>query len=362
LALQFLRYENAQVILFDKGASCRAAVLAAGGQFSNLDDPKSGIAFQPLRYIDQPSEQLWAMSWLEMLCTLQGVTVSHDIRRSIEQALGLLASEAEDERTLAAFVDFITDVPEVQKALRIYTSEGAYWRYLDQIESGFDYHRIQAFEMGSFLADADEDGGKKALVQPVLDYLFHRLSDRFDGRPTLLIIDEAWSFFLEQRFSAKLNDWLATSRKRNVSIVLATLRVGDVVSSPICGNLIEQTMSRIFLANPKAENPTVREHYASLGLNDQQIRIIQMMTPKRDYYYMSDAGNRRFELGLGLAALAFCGASTAKDQALIDELYAQHGTGTAFAHAWLEARGLEAEAAELLRFDTEIAALMGEAA
>ena len=99
-----------------------------------------------------------------------------------------------------------------------------------------------------------------------------------------------------------------------------------------------------------------------LGLNDQQIRIIQMMTPKRDYYYMSDAGNRRFELGLGLAALAFCGASTAKDQALIDELYAQHGTGTAFAHAWLEARGLEAEAAELLRFDTEIAALMGEAA
>jgi len=37
----------------------------------------------------------------------------------------------------------------------------------------------------------------KAMVLPVLTYLFHRLDERFDGRPTLLILDEAWVFLDE---------------------------------------------------------------------------------------------------------------------------------------------------------------------
>src|SRR3546814_2282431 len=63
LALQFRRYRDAQVYIFDKGFSARAAVLAAGGAHHALglggeDGGHAGeggraIAFQPLRHIDR---------------------------------------------------------------------------------------------------------------------------------------------------------------------------------------------------------------------------------------------------------------------------------------------------------------------
>ena len=48
----------------------------------------------------------------------------------------------------------------------------------------------------------------KALVPPVLTYLFHRLEARFDGRPTLLILDEAWTFLDDPLFAARIREWL----------------------------------------------------------------------------------------------------------------------------------------------------------
>src|SRR5690606_21114679 len=58
LALQFRRYPEAQIYIFDKGFSARAAVLAMGGAHHALgfggeaQDGGKAIAFQPLRGID----------------------------------------------------------------------------------------------------------------------------------------------------------------------------------------------------------------------------------------------------------------------------------------------------------------------
>src|SRR3546814_8436008 len=64
LALQFRRYAGAQVYIFDKGFSARAAVLAMGGAHHALglggedDEGGNAIAFQPLRHIDRKSTRL----------------------------------------------------------------------------------------------------------------------------------------------------------------------------------------------------------------------------------------------------------------------------------------------------------------
>ncbi len=51
----------------------------------------------------------------------------------------------------------------------------------------------------------------------VLDYLFARFDERFDGAPTLLILDEAWLFLDDPVFAARIRQWLKTLRKKNVS-------------------------------------------------------------------------------------------------------------------------------------------------
>src|SRR3546814_15352143 len=81
LALQFRRYAGAQVYIFDKGFSARAAVLAMGGAHHALglggedDEGGNAIAFQPLRHIDRADERAWAAEWIGALLAHEHIIV-----------------------------------------------------------------------------------------------------------------------------------------------------------------------------------------------------------------------------------------------------------------------------------------------
>jgi type IV secretion system protein VirB4 len=191
----------------------------------------------------------------------------------------------------------------------------------------------------------------KAAVMAVLHYLFARFDERFDGAPTLLILDEAWLFLDDPVFAARIRQWLKTLRKKNVSVIFATQSLADIADSSIAPAIIESCPQRIFLPNDRAVEPQARAAYERFGLNDRQIELIARATPKRHYYLQSRRGNRLFELGLGPIALALCGASDTEAQTLIDSLLAEHGLvehGQGdFAARFLSARGLD-WAAELI--------------
>jgi type IV secretion system protein TrbE len=175
---------------------------------------------------------------------------------------------------------------------------------------------------------------------PVLTYLFHRLEERFDGEPTLLIIDEAWLFLDHPLFAGRIRDWLKTLRKKNVAVVFATQSLADIADSSIAPAIIESCPQRVFLPNDRAIEPQSRVAYERFGLNERQVQLIARAMPKRDYYLQSRLGSRLFELGLGPVALALCGASGAADQALVDRILPEAGPH-GFAEAWLRAKSLD---------------------
>jgi type IV secretion system protein VirB4 len=179
------------------------------------------------------------------------------------------------------------------------------------------------------------------LAAPVLSYLFHRLEERFDGAPTLLILDEAWTFLDHPMFAARIREWLKTLRKKNVSVVFATQSLADIAESDISPALIENCPTRVFLPNARAEEPSQSAAYDAFGLNDRQIQLIARSTPKRDYYLQCPAGNRLFDLEMGPVALAFCGAGSKPDQAAMDEVLKTASPGNSFAAAWLADKGLD---------------------
>jgi type IV secretory pathway VirB4 component len=198
---------------------------------------------------------------------------------------------------------------------------------------------VQCFETETLMHET-------GAVLPVLTYLFHRLEERFDGRPTLLILDEAWIYLDNPLFAARIREWLKVLRKKNVAVVFATQSLADISESTIAPAIIESCPQRIFLPNDRAVEPQARQAYERFGLNERQVELIARAVPKRQYYLQSRGGNRLFELAVGPVALAFCGASSPADQALIDRVLAEH-PGDRFAGAFLRARGLE-WAAELL--------------
>jgi type IV secretory pathway VirB4 component len=180
----------------------------------------------------------------------------------------------------------------------------------------------------------------KAATQAVLSYLFARFDERFDGAPTLLILDEAWLFLDDPVFASRIRQWLKTLRKKNVSVIFATQSLADIKDSAIAPAIIESCASRIFLPNPQATEPQIRMIYEGFGLNSRQIDIVAHAQPKRDYYYQSRLGNRVFDLGLGPVTLAFAGASTPAHQRAIDTVFAS-AASTDFAANWLRHCGLD---------------------
>ncbi|MEQ1523588.1 MAG: TrbC/VirB2 family protein, partial [Aestuariivirga sp.] len=122
IALQFRRYEDAQVFIFDKGRSARAAALTMGGTAIDLG-LGSALAFQPLRDIDDAASRAFARDWVLGLIAHEGVVPDPSMRDAIWTALNSLASAPPSERTLTGLSLLLQSNP-LRQALQPYTLEG----------------------------------------------------------------------------------------------------------------------------------------------------------------------------------------------------------------------------------------------
>lgn len=344
IALQFRRYGGSRIVYFDMGRSARAAILAMGGSHHALgtgEEEGDPLSFQPLRVIDDERERSWAAEWLSGLLVQERVLVTPEIKDALWSALSNLASAPIEQRTLTG-LSLLFQSNALRLALAPYLLDGSHGAYLDAAIEKLAFADVQCFETEALM-------GRKGLVAPVLTYLFHRIEQRFDGRPTLMILDEAWSLFDDPLFAARIREWLKTLRKKNVSVLFATQSLADISESSIAPAIIESCPQRILLPNDRAIEPQSRTAYERFGLNARQIQLVSRATPKRHYYLQSQRGNRLFELGLGPIALALCGASDPDSQNRIDAILAEHGPGQ-FAQHWLEGCGLGPAADDLARF------------
>jgi type IV secretion system protein VirB4 len=328
--LQFRRYANSRVFVFDKGGSARVCTLGLGGEHYHLGSDH-GIAFQPLQDIDEERMRIWAAEWIAGLLAHERVEIDPEVKDAVWSALGSLASAPKSERTLTG-LSVLLQSNRLRQALQPYTLQGPYGRLLDADHDQLGRADVLCFEMEELMH------GKSAVL-PILTYLFHRLEARFDGAPTLLILDEAWVFLDDPLFAGRIREWLKVLRKRNVSVIFATQSLSDIERSSIAPALIESCPTRIFLPSPQATEPQPRKVYEGFGLNARQIDLIARARPKHDYYYHSRLGARMFDLALGPVALAFLAASSRDDHRAMDELLAGPEVPS-FAAAWLKHKHL----------------------
>jgi len=269
-------------------------------------------AFQPLARIDQPAARAAALDWVMTLLAQEGVADAPDLKERVWSALGSLASAPVEQRHLTGLRLLVQDAG-LQAALLPYTEQGPHGGIFDGAEDRLSLSDTVLFEMEEIMA-------RPRAAAPALLHLFDRLEERFDGRPTLLVLDEAWLFLDSPLFAARIRDWLKTLRKKNVAVVFATQSLADVADSAIAPALIESCPTRIYLPNERALEPQQREAYERFGLNETEIGLVATAQRKRHYYYASPKGRRLFELALGPVALAFCAASDPASRELVGRL------------------------------------------
>ena len=338
LEMQFFRYPDSQVIVFDKGRSCRLPCMACGGLFFEpAADNLAGISFQPLRDLETDRDMQDAIDFIESLFEVTGYTVEPQLRTEIKDNLELMKTSPKEHRTLTSFVHYAnsylnpkTGNPLFKEQLADYIYPGGkYMKIFDSSVTGLSLDtRFLAFEMEALM-----NLGPGAVV-PALIYLFNVVEHKFDGRLTLLILDEAWLFLKNDTFSSKISEWLKVLRKKNVFVVFATQDVADVANSSLKTTITQQCLTKIYLADPSALTSNMFPVYSAFGLTDTEIEFIAHSQMKRDYFYTSPLGRRMFQLDLGRLTLALIGAPNHK---LLDALIAEKGFGVPLCRDILEA-------------------------
>jgi len=321
LAHQFLRFPRAQVLAIDKGFSLFAATLAAGGSHYALS-PEPGEAdslrFAPVAELEAPRDRLAASAWVQELLNLQGLTVTPEVVAQVNRGLELLAQAP--SRRLSTFASKVQS-NEVREALSPYIRSGPLAHLFDGAEDPLRGGHLHVFEMEEVVSLQ-----AKAVV-PLILHLFAQIERPLDGRPTLILVEEALGYLGETLWSKRFTTWLYQLRKANAGVVFVGQSLAAFLGSTLRDAVLESCPTRIFLPNAHAQEPSAAESYRAFGLGDRQIELLARATPRRDYYCDTPAGSRLFELGLSPGALAVYGQAGPQGRQRIDALLRRHGEG-----------------------------------
>ena len=334
LAMSWRRYSNARLFTFDKGMSMYPSCKAAGGAHYVVAGAGEKLAFAPLSNLVTRSRRAWAMGWIDDLLALNGLKTTPEQRNLIAETIIEMGTVEEKEGrpgTLSEFTAKVQDI-DIRAALKDYTIDGLMGHLLDAEEDQLSISDFITFEIEHLM----DLGDRYAL--PVLLYLFMRIQEALDGRPTLIILDEAWLMLGHDVFREKIREWLKTLAKKNCRVLMATQNLSDASQSGILDVIVESTATKIYLPNMYARDEAATALYLRMGLNLRQIEIIATAQQKRDYYLVSEKGRRLYSLALGPLALSFVGATGPDDIAIIKKLEEQHGES--WVHVWLRDRGL----------------------
>ena len=347
LLLNFLRYPDSRVVLFDRDQSSRIlceAMPEVGLSLVGVEE--GGLHFQPLRDLEDPQEMGWALAWIEFLIGLQNVTFNPAKRAALSRGLELLREEVPDQRSLFNFMIQVQDV-ELRMALKAYTRSGPYGYLLDSTTAAMAERprrsRVEVYETRP-LMDLDD-----SVKLPVLLRLLREVERGLDGSPTLILLDEAGIALMHPAWASRVQQWALSLRKKNASLVLAAQNLRQLEAHGAGANIRESCPTRFYLPNPAATAAGARESYESFGLNPREIEVIARAEPRRDYYFSSPRGSRLFQLGLRRAELAFFSArpGLSFQSSVAEALRIKRTHGAGWVAEWLRECGCVEDAVRL---------------
>jgi type IV secretion system protein VirB4 len=327
LESQFLKYKNANVVIFDKDKSARSITMAAGGVYE--EPGGSNVAFQPLRNLETETELLWAAEFISVLLEMQHIQSNPVMSEAVLDALKLMRQEKEpDQRTISTFQQYVNYVDSssgeltVRVGVQPYTINGQYGLIFDASNTSLSLSKWIMIEMGTLMKMGP------AAVTPALMFLFHFVEKLYTnangdptGDPTILVLDEAWVYLNNAYFSRTMEEWLTTLRKKNVFCVFATQEVSKAATSSISTAIASMCLTKIYLADPNSMTKIVQDYYYQFGLEENEILAVSRAVMKRDYFYKSPLGARMFQLNLDKFQLALL----SPNHDLLDGLEAEYG-------------------------------------
>ena len=269
LLAQARRY-SPRTIFFDKDRGAEIFLRAIGGTYDTLR-PGNPTRLNPLALTDTPGNRRFLSEWVGRLATGDGPPPTVEESEWIADAIDSSYAGPPEHRRLRFLAQLFrgrgrASTNDLSARLAPWHSAGEHaWLFDNEVDGlELDADTI-GFDMTAIL-------DQPALRSPAMMYLFHRVEERLDGKPTIIVVDEGWKALDDDVFVARIRDWEKTIRKRGGIVGFATQSASDALESKIASAIIEQAGTQIFMANASAQ---ASDYIDGFGLTPHEYELVR---------------------------------------------------------------------------------------
>lgn len=270
-----------RIIFFDKDRGAELFIRAIGGRYDLLR-PGAASGLNPLQLEDTPTNRVFLTDWLAHLAGEADVS---DLER-IRDAVSASFEQPPEHRRLRHLVELFRGdqrphAGDLWSRLRPWWGDGERAWLFDNPQDLTDLSaETVGFDMTALLDDP-------VLRTPAMMYLFHRVEERLDGTPAIVVVDEGWKALDDEVFVRRIKDWEKTIRKRNGIVGFATQSAQDALESRIASAIIEQAATQIFMINPKAR---AQDYIDGFGLSQHEFDLVRSLPDSSHCFLIKRGG------------------------------------------------------------------------
>ena len=311
-----------RLVLFDLDRGCEIAMRALGGRYFTLEAGKP-TGCNPFQWEPTPARiQFWEQLVRMCIATLALPLMPAD-ERAIAHAVRAVAAMPAPLRRFSTVRQNLPKTGENSLFERLgrWCEGGALGWVFDQADDqlvDLQQASIITFDTTEFL-DLPE------VRTPVMMYLLQVMQELVNGERLIYVISEFWKALDHETFSEFAKQKQKTIRKQNGLGIFDTQSPSDVLRHPIGRTMIEQSVTKIFLANPEA----VREEYVDgFGLSEAEFEIVRSLGSQGGRRFLVKQGHASALCELDLAGLddfVTILSSTTDNVTLLDAIRARHG-------------------------------------
>jgi len=257
-----------RIIFFDKDRGAELFIRAIGGQYDRLR-PGESSGLNPLQLPDSPANRQFLSEWLGLLAGgFEG-----EEAEQVQDAIEANYAQPMKRRRLRYLAELFRGYGrprsgDLHSRLKPWWGSGERAWLFDNEHDRTDLAAdTVGFDMTAILDDP------KART-PALFYFFHRVEERLDGTPSIIVVDEGWKALDDDVFVRRIKDWEKTIRKRNGVVGFATQSAQDALESRISSAIIEQAATQIFMINPKGR---AEDYINGFGLTAHEFELVRTL-------------------------------------------------------------------------------------
>ncbi|MFP1132625.1 VirB4 family type IV secretion/conjugal transfer ATPase [Asticcacaulis sp. W401b] len=314
-----LKYPGLRAVCFDKDRGMEIGIRALGGQYRPLERG-TPTGFNPFQ-LEPTEENIQFCEKLVRLLVGGELTAreENEISEAVRTTMG--AHVSRDVRCLSLVCQNLSVVGENSLQMRLrkwLRGQSLGWVFdNDRDTLDFSNSRLYGFDYTEFLDDPE-------IRTPVMAYLLHTTEALIDGAPFLYIMEEFWKPLMDSHFSDFALNKQKTIRKQNGLGVFVTQSPSDVLTHLIGKTMVEQSVTQIYLPNPRADRA---DYVDGFKVTEAEFEVIRSLGETSRTFLVKQGKTSaicRFDLG-GLTEVLNVISGTTENVALLDGIRETHG-------------------------------------